>query len=154
MKRPPPTDDALLTGSQRKKLDLVYRKAEYRVIAGHKTLVFRIGEYDAATEAALFQQLPVKREWAILTPCNPRSQEATQELNSFYYHELRDVLALSHSLSLPAINHDPLGSWQDEPGFAIADADPLLVRELGKRFLQNAYVSVKAGEAPRLIWLA
>lgn len=154
MKPSTSTDDALLTGSQRKKLDLVYRKAEYRVVAGSKTLTFRIGEYDAAAEKALLQQISVKREWAILTPCNPRSQEATQELNSFYYHELRDVLAAHQSLSLPAINHDPLGSWQDEPGFAIADADPLLVRELGKRFLQNAYVSAKVGEALRLIWLA
>ena len=152
--KPIPTDDALLTGSQRKKLDAVYRKAEYRVVVGTSTLVFRIGTYDAEAEKTLFQKMPVKREWSILTPCNPRSQEATQEMNSFYYHELRDALVARDSLWVPAMNHDPLGSWQDEPGFAIADADVLWVRELGMRFLQNAYVSAKVGEAPRLVWLA
>lgn len=152
--KPISADDALLTGSQRKKLDAVYRKAEYRVVLGSSTLVFRIGTHDAAAERALFQKMPVKREWAILTPCNPRSQEATQEMNSFYYHELRDALVARDSLWVPAMNHDPLGSWQDEPGFAIADADVLWVRELGRRFLQNAYVSAKVGEAPRLVWLA
>ena len=148
------TEAALLNSSQRKRLDTVYRKAAYRVTVGNDTLDFTVGSYNAAAEKALFKQLVVKREWVILTPCNPRSQEATQEMNSFYYHELRDALAIRDNLWLPAINHDPQGSWQDEPGFAIADADPLWVQDLGKRFLQNAYVAAKVGEAPRLVWLA
>lgn len=149
-----PFDDVMLTGSQRTKLEVVYRKAEYRALVGSSSLVFRVGEYDAAAEKALLKHIAVKRDWSILTPCNPRSQEATQEMNGFYYHELRDAIASHKSLWLPAMNHDPLGSWQDEPGFLIADADPLWVRDLGARFLQNAYVSAKRGEALRLIWLA
>ncbi|MES2684494.1 MAG: DUF3293 domain-containing protein [Pseudomonadota bacterium] len=151
--KPVSQTEVLLTGSQRKKLDAVYRKAEYRVVVGKETLSFRIGEYDAAVEKKLFGRIDVQREWSILTPCNPRSQEATQEMNVFYYHELRDALAARSSLWLPASNHDPLGSWQDEPGFAIADADVLLVRDLGTRFSQNAYVSARVGEALRLVWL-
>jgi len=139
---------------QRQRLDTAYRKAEYRVTAGHHSLAFRIGHYDADAEAALRQQIPIHREWSILTPCNPRSQEATQEMNGFYYHELRDVLAARNSLWIAAINHDPLGSWQDEPGFLIADADPLWVRDLGARFRQNAYVAARIGEPLRLIWLS
>ena len=150
---PRPTDTALLNGSQRKRLDAVYRKAEYRVVVGASTLVFRVGTHDAVAEKALFQKMPVKREWAILTPCNPRSQEATQEMNSFYYHQLRDALVARDSLWVPAMNHDPLGSWQDEPGFAIADAEPLWLHDLSARFLQNAYVSAKVGQALRLVWL-
>ena len=152
--KPTLLDETPLTGSQRKKLDAVYRKTEYRVVVGGKTLAFRVGEFDADAEQLLFSQIAVAREWSILTPCNPRSQEATQEMNSFYHHELRDAIAARNSLWLPAINHDPQGSWQDEPGFAIADADPLWVRELGSRFRQNAYVSAKVGEALRLIWLS
>lgn len=148
------TENVILAGSQRKKLDAVYRKSEYRVVAGNKTLRFKVGEYDAEAEQLLRGLIAVKREWAILTPCNPRSQEATQEMNAFYYHELRDALSARHSLWVPAMNHDPLGSWQDEPGFAIADADVLWVRELGARFRQNAYVAAKLGEALRLVWLA
>lgn len=154
MKPISPETDVLLTGSQRKKLDAVYRKTEYRVVVDGKTLCFKVGEYDAAAERALAGQIAVQREWAILTPCNPRSQEATQEMNGFYYHELRDALSARNSQWLPAMNHDPFGSWPDEPGFAIADADVLWVRELGTRFKQNAYVSAKVGEALRLVWLA
>ena len=146
--------DVLLTGSQRRKLEAVYRKAEYQVALGSETLTFRVGEYDAEAERRLLARIPAQREWAVLTPCNPRSQEATQEMNGFYYHELRDALAARNSLWLPAMNHDPIGSWQDEPGFVIADADALWVRELGARFRQNAYVAARVGEAPRLIWLA
>ena len=148
-----PLENLQLAAVQRRRLDTAYRKAEYRVTAGSDTLIFGIGDYDASAEAALRRQIPIQREWAILTPCNPRSQEATQEMNGFYYHELRDVLATRKSLWVAAINHDPLGSWQDEPGFLIADADPLWVRDLGARFRQNAYVAAKLGEPLRLIWL-
>ncbi|MES2885790.1 MAG: DUF3293 domain-containing protein [Pseudomonadota bacterium] len=151
--KPRLNENALLPGSLRKKLEAVYRKTEYLVPTGSETLVFRIGQYDPAAEKALFQRMAVRREWGILTPCNPRSQEATQEMNSFYYHELRDALVARDSLWVPLMNRDPLGSWQDEPGFAIADAEPLWMRDLGARFLQNAYVSAKVGAAPRLVWL-
>lgn len=152
--KPLSSESLPLTGSHRKKLDAVYRKTEYRVVVGDQTLRFKVGEYNADAERVLFEKIAAKKEWAILTPCNPRSQEATQEMNTFYYHELRDALASHNSQWVPAMNHDPLGSWPDEPGFAIADADVLWVRELGVRFLQNAYVSAKVGEALRLVWLA
>ncbi len=151
--KPRSTEPVLLTGSLRKKLEAVYRKCEYRVQIGGSSLVFRIGEYDAAVERALFGLIGVRQEWSVLTPCNPRSQEATQEMNSFYYHELRDAIATRNGLWVPAINHDPQGSWPDEPGFVIADADPLWVRDLGTRFMQNAYVSANVGAPLRLIWL-
>jgi len=152
--RAPLPEEVMLSGSQRRRLDGVYRKCEYRVLVGERVLRFKVGDYDAEAEQRLRQLLGIRREWSILTPCNPRSQEATQEMNGFYYHELRDALAARNSQWVDAINHDPAGSWQDEPGFAIADADPLWVRELGKRFRQNAYVAARLGEAPRLIWLA
>ncbi len=144
----------LLTGSQRKRLETVYGKAEYHVSLGSSALAFRIGEYNAAAERVLLNQLPARRHWSILTPCNPRSQEATAEINSFYYHELRDALAARSNEWVAAINHDPQGSWPDEPGFAIADADPLWLQELGQRFMQNAYVSARIGEPLRLVWVA
>jgi len=149
-----PKDSPLLSGSQRKKLEAVYRKAEYRVVIGSSALEFRIGEHNAAAERVLLNHLPARSHWSILTPCNPRSQEATAEINSFYYHELRDALATRNNQWIAAINHDPLGSWPDEPGFAIADADPLWLQELGKRFLQNAYVTTRIGEPLRLVWVA
>jgi len=151
--RTPAIKDLTLASSQRKRLDVVYRKAEYRILLGEQPEVFRIGEYNPAAEHRLRKRIIIQREWAVLTPCNPRSQEATQETNTFYYHEMRDALEAHNSQWLPATNHDPLGSWPDEPGFIVADADPVWVRELGLRFRQNAYVAAKVGEALRLIWL-
>jgi hypothetical protein len=114
----------------------------------------KVGVADALAEQKMLAEMPIKNGWAILTPCNPRSQEASQELNVFYHHELRDALVANGNLCVNATNRDPAGSWPDEPGFLIADADPLWVRELGLRFHQNAYVACRLGEAPRLIWLA
>lgn len=143
----------LLPRSHRLRLEQVYRKTEYQVALPDRQIVFRIGEYDPAAEALLRLNLPVRREWAILTPCNPRSQEATEELNSFYYHELRDALVGKDDRWLQAINHDPSGSWPDEPGFLVADAELLWLHDLAARFHQNAFVAAKLGEAPRLVWL-
>lgn len=143
----------LLPRSQRLRLEEAYRKTEYQVSLPEHQLVFRIGEHDPVAEALLRRSLPVRREWAILTPCNPRSQEATEELNSFYYHELRDALAGRDDRWLQAINHDPTGSWPDEPGFLVADAELLWLHDLAARFYQNAFVAARLGEAPRLVWL-
>lgn len=143
----------LLPRSQRQRLERVYRKTEYQVALPDRQLVFRVGEYDPAAEALLRLSLPIRRGWAILTPCNPRSQEATEELNSFYYHELRDALVGKDDRWLQAINHDPSGSWPDEPGFLVADAEPLWLHDLAARFHQNAFVAARLGEAPRLVWL-
>lgn len=146
-------DELFLPRSHRQRLEKVYRKAEYRVPLGDRNLRFRIDAFDPAAEALLRLQMPIRRGWAILTPCNPRSQEATTELSSYYYHELRDTLAQRGAHCLQAINHDPTGTWPDEPGFVLADAEPLWLHELAARFRQNAYVTAKLGEAPRLVWV-
>ena len=146
--------DLPLNRSQRTRLDRVYRKAEYQVSAPQRGLVFRIGTFDPVAEMLLRKQVDIRHHWSILTPCNPRSQEASEQMNSYYYHELRDALAVHNGTLLRTINHDPTGSWPDEPGFLIADADPDWLARLGLRFRQNAYLSARIGEALRLVWLA
>lgn len=145
-------DSLFLPRSHRDRLEKVYRKTEYRVPVGELNLRFRIGEFDPGAEALLRMQLPMRQGWAILTPCNPRSQEATEEMNGFYYHELRDIIAQRGGHCLQAINHDPSGAWPDEPGFVVSDAEPLWLHDLAGRFRQNAYVTAKLGQAPRLVW--
>ena len=146
-------DELFLPRSHRNRLEKVYRKTEYRVPLGDRNLRFHIDHFDPGAEALLRLQLRIRRHWAILTPCNPRSQEATTELNGFYYHELRDTLAQRGGHCLQAINHDPTGTWPDEPGFILADAEPLWLHDLAARFRQNAYVSAQLGQAPRLVWV-
>lgn len=146
-------NDTPLPRSHRDRLEQVYRKAEYLVPLSDRQLSFRIGVHDPAAEAMLRLQLPIRRNWAILTPCNPRSERAAEELNSFYYHELRDALAQESGQWVQAINRDPSGNWPDEPGFLLADAEALWLHDLAARFHQNAFVAARLGEAPRLVWL-
>lgn len=146
--------DLPLTGTQRSRLERVYRKAEYQVPLHNRSLLFRVGEFDPAAEALLRMNTTIKSVWAILTPCNPRSQEATEEFNNYYYHEMRDALASHAGAWIRAVNHDPSGSWPDEPGFLVADPDLVWIRDLAAHFRQNAFVQARLGEAPKLIWLA
>ena len=67
--------------------------------------------------------------------------------------KVRDALAGRDDRWLQAINHDPTGSWPDEPGFLVADAELLWLHDLAARFYQNAFVAARLGEAPRLVWL-
>ena len=131
----------------------VYRKTEYKVLFDSGTLTFKIGEHNPATEAILRKETGLQREWFIITPCNPRSEQARDELNLFYFNELRYEVESRSGQWIKTLNRDPTGDWPDEPGFLVIDADRLWVMKLGERFYQNAIVTAKLGEAPRLLWL-
>jgi hypothetical protein len=131
----------------------VYRKAEYKVMFDTGTITLRIGQYDAAAERQLVQQAELKREWYIITPCNPRSEQARAELNLYYFNELRYEVESRSGKWIQTLNCDPSGEWPDEPGFLLVDADRVWIMDLGERLYQNALVTAKIGEAPRLLWL-
>lgn len=131
----------------------VYRKTEYKVMLDAATITLRIGHYDAQAEQLLREHTALKREWYIITPCNPRSEQARSELNLFYFNELRYEVEARSGKWIQALNCDPSQEWPDEPGFLLADADRVWVMDLGERFYQNALVTAKLGEAPRLLWL-
>lgn len=135
------------------KYEEAYRRAVYRVLLEEEEVRLAIGVYDALAEATLQETLGIQKAWAILTPCNPRSQLAREEMNLFYMNELRSVLDHHSGAWVKAINSDPTGKWPDEPGFFVADPDPVWIQELGRRFHQNALVFGRLGEAPRLVWL-
>lgn len=139
--------------SLRSRWEAVYRQALYKVMLESGTLELRIGQYDAEADRLLREEVGVRREWFIITPCNPRSQVAREELNLFYFNELRYELESRAGNWVQSLNCDPTGEWPDEPGFLIADPDRVWIIELGQRFYQNALVTAKPGEAPRLLWL-
>jgi len=131
----------------------VYRKAEYKVMLDAGTVTLRIGQYDSDAERLLLQHTGLKREWYIITPCNPRSEQARAELNLYYFNELRYEVETRSGNWIQTLNSDPSGEWPDEPGFLLVDSDRVWVMDLGERFYQNALVTAKLGEAPRLLWL-
>ncbi|MDZ4077299.1 MULTISPECIES: DUF3293 domain-containing protein [Hydrocarboniphaga] len=139
--------------SVRERWEAVYRKTEYKVMLEQQTVSLRIGEYDAEAERLIQAETGLKNEWFIITPCNPRSELARSELNLFYFNQLRYELESRSGQWVQALNVDLSQEWPDEPGFLITDADRVWIMELGTRFYQNAIVTAKLGEAPRLLWL-
>ncbi|SHH07482.1 Protein of unknown function [Hydrocarboniphaga daqingensis] len=137
----------------RDRWESVYRKAEYKLMLDDTTLTLRIGQYDADAEQLIQRATGLKREWYIITPCNPRSEQARSELNLYYFNELRYEVESRSGIWFQALNCDPSGEWPDEPGFMLVDADRVWVMDMGERFYQNALVTARVGEAPRLLWL-
>lgn len=143
----------MVNHSGRERWEAVYRKTEYKVMLPSQTIILSIGRYDEEADRLLQAEAGLKKEWFIITPCNPRSELARQELNIFYFNELRYEVESRAGQWIQALNCDPDAQWPDEPGFLITDADRLWIMELGERFYQNALVTGKVGEAPRLLWL-
>jgi hypothetical protein len=139
--------------SVRDKWEGIYSSARYEVMLEDESLVFSIGDYDANAEQRLVAETGMQRDWTIITPCNPRSDLAREELNLFYFNELRYELEARAGFWFKALNRDPSGQFPDEPGFCVIDADREWMMNLGRRFYQNALVTAAIGSAPRLLWL-
>lgn len=139
--------------SKKALLDAAYRRAQYLVMLPRGDLLLSVDRYDPDAERRLVEEAECRREWALITPCNPRSVRARDELNQFYFNELRYELESRTGIWLKALNRDPANEWPDEPGFFLVDPDLAWVVELGRRFHQNAVVAASLGQPPRLIWL-
>jgi hypothetical protein len=134
-------------------LEQAYRQAHYRVQAGTSRLTFRIDQYDPRMESLLAQYSGEFRDWVILTPCNPRSAALCEHENRARLDNLRIKLAALPYRWLASSNHDPAGSWPDEPGALILDMPIADACVLGMEFDQNAFVHASRGRAPQLHWL-
>lgn len=130
-----------------------YKKTCYRVYLADRDVELRIDHYDPDAEALIRKDTGCKNGWAIITPCNPRSEIAREHLNLFYFNNLRYELEHKVGVWFKALNHDPDGEWPDEPGFFLVDPDLRFVVDLGRQCGQNAIVAARLGEAPRLVWL-
>ena len=129
-----------------------YARSEYCVRLKDGDLVLGVGRADAHADTRL-KAGGVVRHWAVLTPCNPRSQPTFPALNQQYLDELRMALDAAAVAYLDTANRDPEGHWPDEPGFLVCDPPLGLAEELGRRFRQNALLAGTLGEPPRLVWL-
>lgn len=129
-----------------------YINTDYCVLLPRKPVTFRIGEYNAEAEATLKQHCGIKKDWAIITPCNPNSDKTDEDANLTALARLRQELEIVGVRYYNAINQSPDGEWP-ELGYLIVDPDPGKATSLGRRYRQNAYVSAVLGEAPKLVWL-
>jgi hypothetical protein len=130
-----------------------YRAAEYRVELPAGDLVLRVDVHGPQQDRRLREEAGVRSHWAILTPCNPGSQQLPPGDNAALLEQLEEIVAASSLRTIRSRNHDPSGAWPDEPGGLICDPPPGFAAELGKRFRQNAILAGRLGEAPQLVWL-
>ena len=132
-------------------LEAAYRRADYCVALGGGELVLRIGVHETAADARLRAEAGVRASWAIVTPCNPRSDIGAGNAAALERFALE--LQARGWPQLRSVNRDPAGDWPDEPGALLIDIALPAAIGLGRLFDQNAIVAGELGRAPRLVWL-
>ncbi|PPE72235.1 hypothetical protein C3942_19195 [Solimonas fluminis] len=134
-------------------LEKAYRQALYLAWLPDGELVLRVGPADPQADRRLAGSGSCRRNWALLTPCNPRSERLDAAANQRLYNQLEGEL---HALSQAwhrSLHRDPSGQWPDEPGFLLIDPPPERAVELGRRYRQNAIVAAELGQESRVVWL-
>lgn len=112
-----------------------------------------LDRHDAAAEATMQAEFGLQREWAVLSPCLPRSERAREELNLFYFNELRYEREERTGTWIKTIVQDASANWPDEPGFVLIDPQLRWVMDIARRCQQKLLIAARVGEAPRQIWL-
>lgn len=141
------------TGTERRTLEDLARSLRVQVAMEDDDMALPLDRHDAAAEARLQAELGLTREWALLSPCLPRSERAREELNLFYFNELRYEREERTGHWYKAIIDDDSGNWPDEPGFLLIDPQARWVMDIARRCQQKLLIVGRLGEAPRHIWL-
>jgi len=134
-------------------LEKFYREALYLAWLPDGELVLRVGPADPQADRRLAGSGNCRQGWALLTPCNPRSQCLDESVNQHLYKQLESELDAFSQTWHRSLHRDPRGLWPDEPGFLLIDPPPERAVELGRRYRQNAIVAAELGQASRLVWL-
>lgn len=134
-------------------LEAAYHGAHYLALLQHGELLLRVGHPEAGADRRLRREAGVRRQWAIVTPCNPGSRPTDASANVAALARLHAELRELGWRHVPSLNRDSSGRWPDEPGALLVDVAEDDARALGRRFGQNAIVYGRLGQAPVLLWL-
>lgn len=126
-----------------------YRGSEYRVDAGDDTLVLHIDQYSADL-AALLQARGVDCA-VFVTAANPHSEVTSDQDNATAQARLAGELEAGGWSWLPALGIDPHGSHPGEDSMLVLGIDAAAGVALGRRYRQNAILSIAADAIPRLV---
>ncbi len=141
-----------MLNEDRAALEAAYRKTRYLVRLDAGDLELRIDRPDPAADDRLRREVGCQREWALVTPCNPRSGRLSDVVNARLYEEMRQELTMRGQRFVSAVHHDPDGSWPDEASFLLIDPPPHVPETLGRDYKQNAIVTGTLGSPPLLRW--
>ena len=143
----------MIPATTRAAWDAAYRRTEYRVELPAGDLLLRVDAYQPCDDLRLREEAGVQAAWAIVTACNPGSEDCGKEENARLQEELAEIVSGLSLRAVSSVNRDPQAAWPDEPGFLLCDPPPGFAEELGRRFRQNAILAGTVGQAPRLVWL-
>ncbi len=138
---------------ERRALEAQFQTLSLSVATDDGDMALPLDRHDPEAEARLVRELGLRREWALLSPCMPRSERAREELALFYFNELRYEREDRTGHWFKAIVHESSANWPDEPGFLLVDPQLRWVMDLAARIQQRAFYTARLGQAPRLIWL-
>lgn len=139
--------------TERNGLQAEYQDLHVLAAMEQDDLLLPIDRFDAQADRRLRNEAELSSQWALIAPCFPRSERAREEINLFYFNELRYEVESKTGIWRKALLRDPAGHWADEPGFLLIDPDIHWTMDLARRFHQHVLISARVGEAPRFIWL-
>ena len=127
-----------------------YRNTRYCVQIDNSQIYVRIGEKSPPLDAWL--QTQGHSSWAIITACNPMSQELPEAENERRQNLLKEVLSAGGYSWMEAINIGEEGAWPEVSLF-IAGVDINYIGTLGIAFQQYAIVAGSVGVAAEMLFL-
>ncbi len=132
-------------------LEAAFLATTYRVDAGDEVFDLRIEKGHPAFSSWLKRQ--GISNWCIVTACNPGGK-LSQGQNVARTLRLQEAIAQRAWRHAAACNSADDGTWPDEPGFCVFDADEKILRMLAIEFGQTAIVCGNADDdRGEIVWL-
>lgn len=132
------------------RLEVAYRATTYRVFLPSGAVDLRLGEVNTALVAWLAEE--GASSWAILTACNPASQQLTPDENAERQSQLECALLEQGLLTFAGENVADDGVWPNEESCFVPDTDLKNSVALARRFGQNAFILGGKDGVPHLVW--
>lgn len=127
-----------------------YRQAEY-IVQSSPSFILRVDVYSARLNE-LHRQNGVNSS-AVITACNPHSEQADAAINALAVQKLRQDLETAGCVMIDCTGHDPQRHWPDEPGYLAIGLDLDKAERLGAGYGQNAILFSDDDAIPRLVVL-
>lgn len=139
--------------NERDGLENDYRGLQVLAAMDEDDLQLTLTRHEPTVDQRLQAEAGLQLQWALIAPVFPRSERAREEINLFYFNELRYEVESKTGIWRKALIRDPYGTWADEPGFLLIDPDIHWTMDLARRCRQHVLVAGRVGQEARFIWL-
>lgn len=136
---------------KRLKLIQAYAQTSYRVYVGRKYIDFRVGELVNSINWCYGRERITS--WLFVSAENPYSCRLAIKENNVRTQRLARFLSKSCFKFVAGYGIPDHDNWPVELGFFLLNANFTNAVSIGRRFEQNALVTKRPLEPPRLMWL-